>query len=113
MRRNQTIPRVRSFGIATSLVILMLFGLHLALAQDGKPSPKAPFAPPKGPFAVGTHEYLWIDQNRGETFTKDPADRRHLLARVWYPAEGTPGKEAAPYIRDMNEFPEKSVYRHG
>jgi predicted dienelactone hydrolase len=112
MRHNHAISGVRSFGIATSLLILMLLSLHLALAQNSKPSPTAPFVPPKGPFAVGTHEYLWIDQNRGETFTKDPADRRHLLVRVWYPAERS-ATEPALYVRDVNEFPEKSVYRRG
>src|SRR5215470_15592200 len=112
MRHKQTISRVRSFGIATSLLTLMLFSLHLALAQDGKPSLKAPFAPPKGPFAVGTHEYLWLDQSREETFTKEPADRRHLLVRVWYPAERST-TEPALYVRDVNEFPEKSIYRRG
>jgi len=84
-----------------------------AVAQGNKTDLTAPFPRPTGPFAVGTREYLWIDQSRGEPFTKDPADRRHLLARVWYPAEDTPGKDGAPYIRDLNEFPEKSVYRRG
>jgi len=83
-------------------------------AQSAKPSPTAPFVPPRGPFAVGTHEYLWVDQNREEPFTKDPADRRHLLVRVWYRADKTAGaNEPAPYVRDVTEFPEKSVYRRG
>jgi predicted dienelactone hydrolase len=56
---------------------------------------------------------LWIDQNRGEPFTKDPADRRRLLARLWYPAEATTGKEVARYVLDVNEFPAKSIYRRG
>jgi dienelactone hydrolase len=56
---------------------------------------------------------LWIDQNRREPFTKDPADRRRLLARIWYPAEATKGKEAAKYVLDVNEFAAKSIYRRG
>jgi predicted dienelactone hydrolase len=94
------------------LFIAIAFTLP-ARAQNDKPSPTEPFAPPKGAFAVGTHEYLWIDQNRDEPFTKDPADRRRLLARVWYPAESVPGKERARYVLDVNEFPEKSIYRRG
>lgn len=85
----------------------------LAVAQTPSPSQTEPFSPPTGPFAVGTHEYLWIDQNRGEPFTKDPADRRHLLARAWYPAEATTGRERAKYVLDANEFAEKSIYRQG
>ena len=85
-------------------------------AQAGKPADapkKAVFAKPLGPYAVGLHEYLWVDQNREEPFTKDPSDRRHILARVWYPAEAAPGKEKAIYVTDINEFPEKSIYRQG
>ncbi|MGH8251033.1 MAG: alpha/beta hydrolase family protein [Steroidobacteraceae bacterium] len=70
----------------------------------------APFAAPEGPFAVGTHEYLWVDPNRGEPFTKDPNDKRHLLARIWYPAEKT-GAAPAHYVLDANEFPHGSVFR--
>ena len=94
--------------------MLVTFALvFLAVAQTPNPPPTEPFSPPTGRFAVGTHEYLWIDQNRGEPFTKDPADRRHLLARVWYPAEATTGSERAKYVLDANEFPEKSIYRQG
>jgi predicted dienelactone hydrolase len=104
--------RVRS--TAAALVVGLAVALNV-VAQVAKPAlpPAEPFSRPTGPFAVGTHEYLWIDANRGEPFTRDTADRRHLLVRVWYPAEIVPGKEAAPYIRDVNEFPEKSVYRRG
>src|SRR5690242_2903591 len=88
-------------------------GLFLALvlpanvaAQDEQPAqvPSHPFSPPTGQYAVGVHEFLWIDQNRGEPFTKDIEDRRHLLVRVWYPAERTPGSQTAPYITDAKEF---------
>ena len=113
MRNKQPFSWVRVFGVTTTLLIVVLFSLRLGFAQDGKPSVTAPFTPPKGPFAVGTHEYLWIDQNRPETFTKDPADRRHLLVRVWYPAERTMAMGASLYVSDVNEFPEKSVYRRG
>jgi dienelactone hydrolase len=103
-------------GVTSRLagVILVAFALSLlAAAQSGNATITQPFSPPTGPFAVGTHEYLWIDQTRGEPFTKDPADRRHLLARVWYPAEVAPAKEPARYVLDASEFPEKSIYRQG
>src|SRR5215471_16315077 len=111
--RISKIGRFREGRKATCGLLIALALLIQAAAQSSRTTPTAPFPRPTGPFAVGTHEYLWVDQNRGEPFTKDPADRRHLLARVWYPAEGMPGKETAPYIRDVNEFPEKCVYRRG
>jgi dienelactone hydrolase len=94
-------------------MLVALASVPLAVAQSGARSATEPFSPPTGPFAVGTHEYLWIDQNRGEPFTTDSADRRRLLARVWYPAEAVPGMETAKYVLDVNEFPEKSIYRQG
>ncbi len=102
--------------IATALLNgLFIAGILLlpAIAQNDKPAASEPFSPPTGPFAVGTHEYLWIDQKRDEPFTKDPTDRRRLLARVWYPAEAVAGKEKARYVLDAKEFPEKSIYRRG
>jgi predicted dienelactone hydrolase len=103
--------RVLLPGLSIALGLVLSIG-----AQNDKQAetPKREVFPrPAGPYAVGTHEYLWIDQKRGESFTKDPSDRRHLLARVWYPAEAVPGKETALYVLDVNEYPEKSIYRKG
>lgn len=92
-------------------IMLVLFGCLVARSDDPLKIANAPFLPPTGPYAVGTHEYLWIDQSRQDPFTKDPKTRRHLIVRVWYPAAAVAGTEKAPYIRDPNEFPEKSIYR--
>jgi predicted dienelactone hydrolase len=111
VKSNEAHQPATSRLLGGMLVALAL--LVTAVAQSGQPSSTEPFSPPTGPFAVGTHEYLWIDQKRGEPFTKDPADRRHLLARVWYTPEKTTGKETARYVLDGNEYPEKSLYRQG
>jgi predicted dienelactone hydrolase len=73
--------------------------------------PDHPFIPLNGPYAVGVHEFLWIDQKRDEPFTQDPNDRRHVLARVWYPAEKSPSANPAPYIYDPKEFGEAPLYK--
>src|SRR5580658_2048547 len=96
------------------LIVLAAGGSFIArVARSDEPLkiPDAPFLAPDGPYAVGTHEYLWIDQNRQDPFTKDPKVRRHLIVRIWYPAAVVSGAAKAPYIRDVNEFPEKSEYR--
>ncbi len=49
-------------------------------------------------------ETLWVDTARGETFTKDTTDRRHVMVRIWYPAQAVPGAATAPYVLDTNEF---------
>jgi predicted dienelactone hydrolase len=116
MRQNRFAERegrvVGAGRLLGGILVALALGLVVA-AQNTKPSPTEPFSPPTGQFPVGTHEYLWIDQNRGEPFTTDSADRRRLVARVWYPAEATPGKETARYVLDANEFSEKSIYRQG
>ena len=114
MRKQRSVAQTGGMGKWFHTFGCLLAALSLVVqvaAQGGNPAPTRPFAPPAGPFAVGMHEFLWVDQKREEPFTKDPADRRHLLVRVWYPAEPTPGKEPAPYILDINEFPRQSIYR--
>ncbi len=75
-----------------------------AVAQSAPTIPAAILPRPAGPFAVGTVDSLWIDQGRAEPFTKDPADRRHLMVQIWYPADRSVAGEPAPYIRDSSEF---------
>jgi len=115
-RKARIVGRCQTQCLITSRLLagllVALAAIPVAWAQSWKPSATEPFSPPTGPFAVGTHEYLWIDRNRAEPFTKDPADRRRLLARVWYPAEAN-GQETARYVLNANEFPEKSIYRQG
>jgi predicted dienelactone hydrolase len=101
--------RFRPYAVAAVAVFILLAPVRLTGRTANVPT--NPFPKPTGPFAVGMHEYLWIDQSRDEAFTKDPSDKRHLLVRVWYPAEATPGKETALYISDVNQFAEKSEYR--
>jgi len=66
--------------------ILRFVWLAGVLGAQTAPSPgvpEHPFIPLNGPYAVGVHEFLWIDQKREEPFTRNPNDRRHVLARVW------------------------------
>ena len=92
------------------LVVLALGSFLIARGDEPIKIATQPFLPPVGPFSVGTHEYLWIDQNRQDPFTKDPKVRRHLIVRVWYLAQAVAGAEKARYILDVNEFAEQSDY---
>lgn len=114
--RLKDMGRTRGFSKRPWLVGLLgmpaLFILMSACNAGKAKAEKADlFLRPAGPYAVGTHEYLWTDDTREEPFTKDPSDRRRLLARVWYPAEPAPGKERAPYIVNISEFPKTSINR--
>lgn len=101
--------------IAVNLTVMTLSFALLsgAAAQTDEPAlkmPANPFLLPAGPYAVGTHEYLWIDESRRDPFVKDPSFKRHLIVRVWYPAEGASSAEKSAYILDPKEFSEKSSY---
>ncbi len=68
--------------------------------------PEDVFERPPGPYATGTVEYLWIDSTRSESYTKDVADRRHVLVRIWYPATPVHGAVTAPWFFNLEEFNE-------
>ncbi len=58
---------------------------------------------PTGPYAVGRTLTHITDDDRPETWTDDPNDRRALPMFVWYPADvkpGTPVAEYSPYPPD-------------
>src|ERR1051325_1853057 len=59
---------------------------------------------PRGPHATGTREQLWVDSLRGEPFTKDPTDRRHVMVQIWYPATITGTPQSARYVQRVEEF---------
>jgi predicted dienelactone hydrolase len=90
------------------LAATVCLSLATSLSAQAPAGPRFPaelFEKPGGPYAVGTRDYHWIDQSRGETFTKDPADKRHVLVRVWYPASGpAAGADKAAWILNLEEY---------
>ncbi len=93
------------FPRATALFLVLISG-RTAVAQTPATLrvPDTMFVRPTGPYAVGMRETLWVDMSRGEPFTKDTSDRRHVMLRIWYPAQSVPGAVPAPYVLDTNEF---------
>ena len=55
---------------------------------------------PSGPYQIGTVTYHWTDSNRREIFSKNPADRRQLMAQVWYPVKGDLSSARGHYVDD-------------
>jgi hypothetical protein len=49
---------------------------------------------------MGRASYDWVDANRVETYSVDPADHRELVVWFWYPAAPDPSSSAAPYLPD-------------
>ena len=78
-------------------------------AQSKAPDiPANPFLKPAGPYAVGTHDTVFIDQKRAEILTKDPSDRRHVPVQIGYPAERTGADPrrtfGAPVFQDRRDW---------
>ncbi|HEX8941687.1 MAG TPA: hypothetical protein VF785_01040 [Gemmatimonadaceae bacterium] len=96
-------------GAFTLTAFLLAGGLG---AQQMSPDiPVYPFARPTGPYAVGTYDWLWVDERMPERYTKDPNDKRKLPVQVWYPAEAVPDSTGAPYIRTPEEFGSSAAFK--
>ncbi|GAA3560753.1 carboxylic ester hydrolase [Nonomuraea rosea] len=87
-------PRVLTAGLGV-LGLVISAALPLALPVFGFPEPT-------GPYDVGTLTYHWVDEDRPEIFTADPADRREVMVQLWYPAEADPSSPHTPYIEDAS-----------
>lgn len=59
---------------------------------------------PSGPHAVGRTDRTLVDEDRPETFTVDPADRRTLAVRIWYPARAPSGARPVSYGENAREI---------
>jgi sulfatase modifying factor 1 len=71
-------------------------------AQSEKPPAAVAVLPrPTGPHAVGTVTYRWPDAGRPEISTEAPADRREVIAQVWYPASPRRDVRRAPYFPEL------------
>lgn len=71
--------------------------------------PAVPTLPqPDGRYALGTQIYRWTDASRDEPHTADPADRRSVIAQVWYPTdrrEPSDGVARLAYIDGIGSLP--------
>jgi hypothetical protein len=90
-------------SLAISATLLLAARGGWAQAAAGASVSATPFPAPAGPYAVGTRDYFWIDSSRGEPFTKDPSDQRHIFVQVWYPAASTPPRSRpSTFVRRLS-----------
>lgn len=57
-----------------------------------------------GSYAVGTSSYYWVDQNRSESLSDNPDDKRELVVRFWYPAQEDDTQQTHPYLSDQQKI---------
>lgn len=97
----RTMQRRTSLAAVLAMMVLPAGLSAQAMAAD---IPARPFLRPAGPYAVGTYDWLWVDESRPERYSKDPNDKRKLPVQVWYPAVSVPGSDPTPYIAMPEEF---------
>lgn len=91
---GQNLARLLAIGGSISIGFLVwIVSLALPILL-----PVFRLAAPSGPYHIGTVTYHWTDSSRQEIFSTDPADRRQLMAQVWYPAREDPLPARAPYV---------------
>ena len=78
--------------------------IALAVAPFALVTPVPELPAPSGPFAVGTEIYRWVDASRDEPATKDPSDKRNVIAQAWYPAQAR-GSRRSIYMDGLDNLP--------
>jgi len=104
-RHGGKVTATTRLGLSSALSLSALLApCRLSGQQMAANIPADVFARPTGPYAIGTYDWLWVDRQRPEPYTKDPADKRKLPVQVWYPADAAPGAPRASYIETPAEF---------
>jgi len=98
MERADTVSGVRKRGAIIPIILLSLsFALSALLPVFTLPRPE-------GPFKVGTQTFYMKDENRDETLTYDPGDKREIMVQVWYPAQASDKPTQMLYPEDKVQF---------
>lgn len=92
------------------LLTYLAFGAGMAMLAASVTAatafPVFRFPEPSGPYKIGTTTYHWVDEERREIFSADPAAKRELMAQVWYPAEPGVTARHAPYASNARALSE-------
>ena len=106
-----SVPALKDAGVLAPESTQILFRARTrsgadVIARDAAHDAAHPVArlpPPTGSHAVGTFEDAWTDEQREETLTEAPGDKRELKVRLWYPARARPQAQPAPYFLTWRE----------
>ncbi|MFC5404673.1 alpha/beta hydrolase family protein [Cohnella soli] len=89
--------------VVTVQAVLLTVYLAVSVAAPAL-FPVFSFAKPTGQYAVGTAVYHWVDEQRQEPYSDNPADRRELMAQIWYPAAEGGGEKRSPYLLNASKM---------
>ncbi|MCC6771250.1 MAG: hypothetical protein IT360_08565 [Gemmatimonadaceae bacterium] len=91
--RDRPLAR-RVGGVLVVLVAVASAGAALAFPIFSLPEPS-------GAYKIGTRWLTLVDSSRTEDLTPDPSDLRHVVVRLWFPADsevGDPSQYSAPAV---------------
>ncbi|MDR9854189.1 Platelet-activating factor acetylhydrolase plasma/intracellular isoform II [Paenibacillus sp. VCA1] len=91
--------RRRWFKYVTYAAAVLLLSVSVCLSAL---LPVVRFPEPGGKYQVGTKTFHFVDENREEIFTDNPADHRELMVRVWYPADKLADGRPEPLLPHNN-----------
>ncbi|WP_088835175.1 alpha/beta hydrolase family protein [Paenibacillus tyrfis] len=92
--------------IAVTVQTVLLTVYLLVSVAPSVVLPVFSFDEPTGPYAVGTTVYHWVDDERRETYSDNPADRRELMVQIWYPAAQGGREKRSPYLLNASQMTE-------
>lgn len=93
--------RLRGWLARTAVVLLILLAIGPWMAA----APALSLPKPTGPYALGSRTFRWIDPDRPEPATADPADHRNVVAQAWYPTTSTAQGRHSTYIDGLGRLP--------
>ena len=100
LRKDSSGPSRRGWGIAASVLTLVLLILATALPAL-LPVPRV--SAPSGPHQVGTQTFVVTDTSRQELYSGKEEPRKFMI-QVWYPATLHSGDIQAPWMQDADIF---------
>lgn len=105
----QLLIRPRQWKVSSSWPMRLSKGFFLLIyaALAVIPPVVAPvfnFDKPSGPYEIGTTTYHFIDNERDESYTDNPNDKRELAVQLWYPIRPDSSEPKAPYVPHPKEL---------
>lgn len=96
-----SIPRIKNpanLPAKWASYVLIFIGIIAFLLPTLLPVPV--FPEPTGPYAVGTTQFFWINEDQEEVYAPKTGTARRVMVQVWYPAALDGSETKAPYLPD-------------
>lgn len=96
-RPHETLLKTWVGKITFAFIFIFSLLLHVLFPLSKLPEPD-------GVFPVGVGSFIVSDKHRSEVITKDTADFRKFIVKVWYPARLTGKEKKASYLNNAGDI---------